>query len=111
MAAECSVSLCEPLFLLSDVDVELMLVCSLKLNTMSVIQLSVLPSLICMNSDCLLASTIYFYAMCAVKTEQTNMTCRGDYAHPDHMARMSGLITSWLLTTTTYLQLSNGRLY
>ena len=62
MAAECSVSLCEPLFfLLTDVDVELMLVHSLKLNTMSVMQFSILQSLICMTSDCLLASTIYIF--------------------------------------------------
>lgn len=69
MAPECSVSLCEPRFFLSDVDVELMLVHSLRLNTMSVIPLDRIASLIiCMNSDCRLA-TIYLIPTCAVKTE------------------------------------------
>jgi hypothetical protein len=69
--------------------VELMLVCSLKLNTMSVFQLSFPQSLICMNSDCLLASAIYFVQMCPVKTEHDVMCHAERLRRADHMVRMS----------------------
>jgi hypothetical protein len=107
-------------FFLSDVEVELMPVRSLKLNTMSVLQPTELQRLtICMNSDCLLVGVgVYIFPMCcAVKTEhecRVVRICREITQAPDHMTYSSvssALLSSWLLTTTTHIRLTNGRLY